>query len=171
MGTTLETTARIEIIGANPYVLVTAAQAATVRAGWRKPMPVLVRINDQAVAAWRTNMMPTGHGDFRLYLHGEMRAVTRTEVDDVVTIELTFDEQYRNGPLHPVPADLQAALEDDRDAAENWRSLTPSRQKEILRYFAALKSPEAQNRNVARIVKILKGEPDHFMGRDWLNGK
>ena len=60
MGTTLETTARIEIIGANPYVLVTAAQAATVRAGWRKPMPVLVRINDQAVAAWRTNMMPTG---------------------------------------------------------------------------------------------------------------
>jgi hypothetical protein len=48
------------MIGVNPYVLVTAAQAATLRAGWRKPMPVLVRINDQAVDAWRTNMMPTG---------------------------------------------------------------------------------------------------------------
>ncbi len=55
-------------------------------------MPVLVRINDQAVAAWRTNMMPTGQGDFLLYLHGEMRKVTRTKVDDEVTVEMTFDE-------------------------------------------------------------------------------
>ena len=31
----------------NPYILVTATQARTIKPGWRKPLPVLVRINGE----------------------------------------------------------------------------------------------------------------------------
>jgi uncharacterized protein YdeI (YjbR/CyaY-like superfamily) len=55
--------------------------------------------------------------------------------------------------------------------AKNWAKLTPSRQKEILRYFAALKTQEAKDRNVERMVRILGGDAGRFMGRDWRDGE
>ena len=48
-----------------------------------------------------------------------------------------------------------------------WKALTPSRQKEILRYFAGLKSPQAQRRNVQRALQVLAGGKARFMGRSW----
>jgi uncharacterized protein YdeI (YjbR/CyaY-like superfamily) len=62
-------------------------------------------------------------------------------------------------------------LSEDPVAKRTWALLPPSRKKEILRYFAALKSPEAQERNLARMMHILSGSDAHFMGRDWKNGK
>jgi hypothetical protein len=167
----LSLTATIEIVGVNPYVLVSAAQVAVLKPEWRRPMPVLVKINGGPKVPWRTNMMPNGRGDFLLYLHGEMRDVSGTTVTDVVTIDLMFDETYQNGPQHSVPDVLQTALDGDETMASNWSKLTPSRQKEILRYFAALKTHEARDRNVERMVQVLGGEAGRFMGRDWLDGK
>lgn len=167
---TFQRTGRIEIVGVNPFVLVNASTAMSLRPGWRKPMPVLVRINGVPSAPWRTNMMPTGAGDFRLYLHAEMRKATRTAVGDVVAFEVTFDEQYRNGPLHSTPAWFQRELDNDDVVAANWMNLTPSRQKEVLRYFARLQSDVAKERNRALIVRALRGEEIHYMGRDWIDG-
>jgi uncharacterized protein YdeI (YjbR/CyaY-like superfamily) len=100
-----------------------------------------------------------------------MRDVSRTKLGDVVSIDLAFDETYRNGPQHAVPGLLQAALDGDDTMAKNWAKLTPSRQKEILRYFAALKTQEAKDRNVERMVRILGGDAGRFMGRDWRDGE
>jgi hypothetical protein len=36
------------------------AQSKSIRSGWRKPLPVLVRINAKPAAPWRINMMPAG---------------------------------------------------------------------------------------------------------------
>ena len=44
----------------NPYILVTPGQAKSIKPGWRKPLPVLVRINAKPAAPWRINMMPAG---------------------------------------------------------------------------------------------------------------
>jgi hypothetical protein len=171
MRTTLSLTATIEIVGVNPYVLVSMAQVAVLKSEWRRPMPVLVKINGEPKAPWRTNMMPNGRGDFLLYLHVQMRDGSGTKVGDVVTIDLTFDESYRNGPQHSVPESLQVAFDGDETVASNWSKLTPSRQKEILRYFAALKTQAAKERNVERMVRVLGGDAGRFMGRDWLDGQ
>ena len=61
----------------NPYILVTPAQARTIKPGWRKPLPVLVRINGKP---WRINMMPVGDGRFYLYLHGDVRKESGTKL-------------------------------------------------------------------------------------------
>ena len=134
-------------------------------------MPVIVEIEGPSLVSWRTNMMPAGGGDFRLYLHGEMRKSSGTKVDDMVTVVVRFDDEYRNGPLGPEPEWFRAALDGHPRADASWRELTPSRQKEIVRYFSNLKSGEAKRRNLTRMMRILGGEDDHFMGRDWSEGK
>ena len=40
----LRFTSLIKLRERNPYILVTRAQASSVKANWRKPLPVLVRI-------------------------------------------------------------------------------------------------------------------------------
>jgi hypothetical protein len=161
----------IKIVGVNPYVLVSATRAAKIQSAWRKPMPVLVRINSMPKKPWRINMMPKGDGSFYLYLHGNVRKASQTKVGDKVEVEIEFDAKYRNGPLHPVPAEFRLALNEDPSAKKAWSSLPPSRKKEILRYFAALKSEQARERNIARMMHILSGNEGRFMGRDWKDGK
>src|SRR6267154_2677395 len=134
--------------GINPYILVTPGQAKSIKPGWRKPLPVLVRINGKPAVRWRINMMPVGDGSFYLYLDGDVRKASGTKVGDRVRVEVSFDARYRNGPQHRVPAWFRAALQENPRALKNWEALIPSRTKEILRYFARLKSEEARARNL-----------------------
>src|SRR5712691_12245004 len=160
----------IRIRAPNPYILVTASQAKSIKPGWRKPLPVLVRINGKPAEPWRINMMPVGDGSFYLYLHGKIRKASGTKVGDRVEIELRFDAKYRNGPQHPVPAWFRAALRKNPQALKNWEALIPSRKKEILRYFARLKSPEARAHNLERALHVLSGRKGRFMARAWDSG-
>ncbi len=160
----------IKIRSPNPYIPVTPAQAKAIKPGWRKPLPVLVRINGKPVEPWRINMMPVGDGSFYLYLHGDVRRASGTKVGDRVRVEVGFDARYRNGPQHPVPSWFHAALQKNQQALKNWHALIPSRKKEILRYFARLKSPEAHARNLERALHVLSGRKVRFMGRAWDDG-
>ena len=161
----------MEIIGVNPYVTVTAEQAKRLRDNWRKPMPVRIWINGKSGDPWHVNMMPKGDGSFYLYLHGDIRKATGTAVGDEVAVDVEFDEAYQNGPMHPMPAWFQAALDKSPTAQKAWDKLIPSRQKEVLRYFDGLKSPEAKERNLQRAMHVLEGNEDRFMGRMWKEGK
>ena len=160
-------TGRIEIRGINPYVPVGSEIAARVMAGWRKPMPVKVRVNGQPNPPWRINMMPAGDGSFYLYLSGIVRDVSGTGVGDEVEVELAFDGEYRSGPAHPMPSLLAKALERNALARRGWAELPPSRQKEILRYLTGLKSEEALERNIERALHVLAGGQARFMARSW----
>src|SRR5882724_3315268 len=125
-------TAIIRIRGINPFVRISAGRAKAIRPEWRKPMPVLVRVNDQPLKAWRINMMPAGDGSFYLYLHGDVRKASRTAVGDRVRMEVEVDAAYRNGPQHRMPPWFKRELDEDPRATENWRRLPPSRKKEML---------------------------------------
>jgi hypothetical protein len=168
MSIRLDTT--IEIQGVNPFVRVSSSQANSLKPGWRKPLPVLVHINDQLTAAWRTNMMPDGNGNFYLYLHGSMRKASGTKVGDRVRVAIEFDSGYRNGPQHPMSKWFRQALDGNPQTKKNWTALIPSRKKEVLRYFSRLVSEEARARNLARALHVLSGQSGRFMGRDWKNG-
>jgi hypothetical protein len=160
--------ARMEIRGINPYVLVSTARAKRIKAGWRKPLPVLVRVNGHPKSApWRINMMPTGTGAFYLYLHGSVRSASKTKVGDVVAVEVVFDSAYRGGPATAIPSWFRIPLSRNAAAKSAWAALTPSRKKEIVRYLTALKSDEARERNVIRALRVLSGAKERFMARSW----
>lgn len=157
----------IKLRGVNPYVLVSRTRSAKIRPGWRKPMPVLVRINGQPKQAWRINMMPVGDGSFYLYLAGVLRKASEAHVGDRVQVQVRFDDQYHGGPIHPMPTWFKAQMVSNPAARRAWKALVPSRQKEILRYLFALKSKEARDRNTARMIHILSGNKGRFLARDW----
>lgn len=167
-GCMLRFKAKIEIVGINPYVRVSAARARRIKADWRRPMPVLVRVNGHPEKSpWRINMMPIGDGSFYLYLHGSVRRASKTNVGDTVRVEVGFDEKYRGGPLTAMPAWFRVPLSKNAAAKRAWAELTPSRKKEILHYLAALKSDEARKRNVVRALRVLSGGKERYMARSW----
>src|SRR5258708_24231036 len=109
--------ARLKLLGINPYILVSAARAHGIKAGWRKPLPVLVRVNGHPTTRpWRINMMPNGNGAFYLYVHGEVRRVSNTKVGDRVQVEIAFDAAFRNGPMHRIPARFLVPLVNNSNA-------------------------------------------------------
>ena len=164
---TLRFRSRIEINKINPYVLVRADQAARLKSNWRRPMPVRVKVNGTPDTPWRTNLMPVGDGHFFLYLHGQVRKASDTSVGDSVSITLEFDDEYKGGPAHPMPPWFGDELDRNPNAKKGWANLTPSRRKEILRYFAGLKSAAAQERNVRKALHVLAGGKARFMARAW----
>jgi hypothetical protein len=163
-------TATIKIRGINPYVLVSAPRANAIKPGWRKPLPVCVRINGKPEQAWRINMMPVGDGSFYLYLRGDVRKASGTAVGDRVRVEIAFDASYRSGPQQRLPSWFKQALLGSPQALQNWQSLIPSRRKEILRYLSALKSPDARARNLSKVVRMLSGKTGRFMARTRKDG-
>ena len=163
--------ALIKMRGINPYVMVSAARVRAIKAGWRKPLPVLARINGKPRQPWRINMMPAGDGRFFLYLHATVRKASGTKVGDVASVAVEFDDTYRGGPLGPIPRWFSAELRRKPAAKEGWDALPPSRRKEILRYLVRLKSPEARERNLRKALHVLGGGKARFMARSWSNGR
>lgn len=167
---TITFTSTIQLRGVNPFILVRRTQARAIRADWRRPLPVVVRINGRTTPDWRVNMMPVGDGSFYLYVHGAMRKATAAAVGDRVRVELRFDPAYRGGPQHPPPAWFTEALRRNPRAAGGWKELPPSRKKEIVRYFARLRSAAPRARNLRRVLHVLAGGRGRFMGRYWAAG-
>jgi hypothetical protein len=168
---TLRIAARIAVRGVNPYVLIDALQAKRLKPNWHRPLPVVLRIAGLPQHRWLTNLMPAGNGDFYLYLHEHMRRVASAAVGDRIRVELQFNAAYRGGPAHSMPKWFRDALREAPAALQNWRRLIPSRKKEILRYFASLKSAAARARNLDRAMHVLGGQRDRFMARDWEDGR
>ena len=162
--------ALIQRRGINPFVEVSSAWAEALAQGWRRPLPVLVRINDKPQVPWRINLMPAGDGDFYLYLHEIVRNASGTSVGDRVSVELSFYAYYRSGPQPRMPQWFKQALDENPRALKNWTALIPSRKKEILRYFSQLKSSDARTRNLSKALRVLSGEAERFMARDWRKG-
>ncbi len=166
-GTKLRFRARIGIDKINPYVPVSAGRATRLQPGWRKPIPVLIRVNGKPETPWRINMMPVGNGAFFLYLHATVRKASGTKVGDTVTVEIAFDAAYKGGPAEPMPAWFASALRRNRAARRGYEALPPSRKKEIVRHLARLKSAEAQQRNLKMALFVLSGGKARFMARSW----
>ena len=160
----------IKILKINPYITVSASCAKSIKEGWRKPIPVLIKINGKPDKYWLINLIPTGKGSFYLYLHGKVRKESNTKVGDRVHVEILFDSKYRGGPSSPIPRWFQIELNKNGKANESWNKLTPSRKKEIIRYLLMLKSDEARKRNLVQAINVLSGNEARFMGRAWKDG-
>lgn len=66
-----------------------------------------------------------------------------------------------------IPQKLEAALKKNKKAQQAFSQLSPSRQKEILRYINFLKTEESLDRNIKRAIGFLTGT-EKFVGRDKL---
>ncbi len=153
--------AKIQIIGVNPYVLLPAAILKNVfkEAGKEKgAIPVRGKLNDHQYI----QTLVKYSGKWRLYLNGHMRKAAGIDVGDIAKVTIEFDPRERIIEMHPK---LKAAFTKNKKAKEVFDKLSPSRQKEIVRYIGSLKTEESVDKNIIRALKFLTGK-ERFVGRD-----
>ena len=153
--------ARLEIIVGNPYVFVPAPVLSQLfqQAGRDKgPVPVRGTINGKA---YQQTLVKYA-GDWRLYINLQMLKDSPRRIGEVLEVRIEFDPSDRSIAM---PPKLKAALENNASAKAVFDGLSPSRQKEIVRYIAQLKTEASVERNVARAINFLLGK-GRFVGRD-----
>ena len=152
--------AKTQIIGVNPYVLVPAGLLKYIfqKAGKDKgAIPVKLKISKEDFIQ---NLVKYS-GKWRLYLNGAMRKAAGKDVGDTIEINIDYDSKERTTPMHPK---LKKAFKENREAKTAFDKLSPSRQKEILRYINNLKSEESVEKNIKRAIDHLINSGS-FVGR------
>ena len=153
--------AKIYIIGVNPYVLLPSAVLNYIfqKSGKEKgAIPVKLKIGREKFIQ---NLVKYS-GKWRLYLNTPMRKAARKDVGDTIDIHIDFDPKPRTTPIHPR---LEEAFKENPNARNVFEKLAPSRQKEILRYINFLKSEESVDKNVQRAISHLTDNKP-FIGRE-----
>ncbi|MBK8565243.1 MAG: YdeI/OmpD-associated family protein [Saprospiraceae bacterium] len=153
--------ATIDIIVGNPFVLLPEEVLAGLlaQAGQHKgKVPIKGTINGKP---YRQTLVKYA-GAWRLYINMVMLKDSPRRVGEKVEVSIEYDPEDRSIPIHQK---LQTALDENPVAKAKFESLSPSRQLEIVRYIAHLKSEESVERNVARAIGFLKGE-ERFVGRE-----
>ncbi len=153
--------AKIFIIGINPYVLLPEAvlQSLFKQAGKDKgAIPVRGTLNGNAF----TQTLVKYSGKWRLYFNTPMRKAAGIDTGDTANVKIEYDPEPHIIPMHPK---LQDVLQQNKKAKAVFENLTPSRQKEILRYIGSLKSEISVITNVEKVIKNLLGK-GRFAGRD-----
>jgi uncharacterized protein YdeI (YjbR/CyaY-like superfamily) len=146
--------ATIHIIGINPYVYLPddSLNVLFEQANKSKgPIPVRGTINGKQFI----QTLVKYQGAWRLYINGEMRQAAGVDVGDRAHIEIEFDPVPRIEAIHPKFRD---ALSKNKAAKTAFEKLTPSRQKEMLRYLNSMKTETSLERNIEKIIQHLIGE-------------
>lgn len=153
--------ATIEIIGINPFVFVPeeVLQALFKQSGKEKGH-ILVKglINKKPYK--QTLLRYAGH--WRLYISNIMLNDSPKKIGEEIEITITFNPD--NKETATVPA-FTTALNKTKVAKITFERLSPSRQDEIVRYLAKLKSEEALARNIEKALLFLTGKGS-FVGRN-----
>ena len=153
--------AKIEIIGVNPFVFLPARRlkAIFIQAGKDKgPIPVRGTIDGHPYI----QTLVKYSGAWRLYINGPMLKDAKKQVGDTTTLTIEFDTEERVISIHPK---FESALQYNPKAKEVFDKLSPSRQKEIIRYISQLKTEASVDTNVSRAIDFLCGK-ERFVGRD-----
>ena len=153
--------AKVQIIGVNPYVLLPASLLKYLfqKSGKDKgAIPIKLKIGGKDFIQ---NLVKYS-GKWRLYLNAPMRKVAGKDVGDIIEIQIDFDPKPRTTSMHPK---LKKAFKENLNAKKAFERLSPSRQKEILRYINFLKSEESVDKNIHRVIAhLISNKP--FIGRE-----
>ena len=153
--------AKIRIIGINPYVLLPSTLLKYIfqKAGKDKgAIPIQIKIGEKNFIQ---NLVKYS-GKWRLYLNGPMLKAAGKDVGDTIEVQIDFDAKPRITPMHPK---LKKAFKENKEAKTAFEKLSPSRQKEILRYINFLKLEDSVDRNIKRAILHLVGKQS-FVGRN-----
>lgn len=153
--------ADINIIGINPFVFVPKEilDAIFTDAGKDKGhIPIAGTINDKPYQ----QTLVKYSGEWRLYINMIMLKDSPKRIGETIEVTIGFDSNVRAITPHP---QLLKALQENTKAKEVFDRLPPSRQKEIVRYIANLKTEESISKNIVKAIGFLKGD-NKFVGRD-----
>lgn len=124
----------------------------------RGHIPVYGKVNDKEY----TQTLIKYQGEWRLYINTTMLKNSPKRIGEEISVEIQIDETDRTLAPH---SKLTKALNENPSAKEVFESLSPSKQKEIIRYISFLKSENSINENIEKAIGFLLGK-NRFIGRD-----
>lgn len=149
------------MIGINPFIFVPAKILSAIfkQAGKDKgPVPVCGTVNN---LAFKQTLVKYS-GEWRLYINTTMLKDSPRRIGEMLVISIAYDPEKRTVAMHPK---LKIALRNNKKANQVFDKLPPSRQKEIVRYIAYLKTDDSVIRNIDKAIQFLLGK-GRFAGRD-----
>ena len=151
----------LKIIGVNPYVDVPEdlLQSLFVASGKTKGhIPITGKVNGNPY----TQTLVKFSGEWRLYINTTMLKNSPKRIGEIIELSVRFDPKPRT---IEEPAQFIAAEKKKKKAQMVFETLSPSRQHEIIRYLAGLKSDTALQKNIPRAINFLLGK-ERFVGRE-----
>ncbi|WP_404985964.1 YdeI/OmpD-associated family protein [Chryseobacterium sp. M5] len=151
-------TAKLEIIGINPFVFLPDKVLNEIfeTSGKNKsPIPVKGTVNGKE---FRQNLMKY-LGEWRLYINLTMLKDSPKRIGEMLEIFVEFDNSDRTISIHP---DLEKAIKENPVILQNFENLIPSRRLELVRYINNLKTEASIQRNIEKIIRHLTGDTDFF---------
>lgn len=101
-------------------------------------------------------------GEWRLYINMKMLKNSPKRIREIIEIQIEYDPIDRTIEPHPK---FTQALAKNKAAKDVFGKLSPSRQKEIVRYISNLKTEKSIENNVTRAINFLLGN-ERFVGRE-----
>jgi uncharacterized protein YdeI (YjbR/CyaY-like superfamily) len=83
-------------------------------------------------------------------------------IGETLAVTIAFDPEDRTILLHP---ELEAAFALNKEALQVFDGLSPSKQKEIIRYISSLKTADSRRKNIEKAMGFLLGK-NRFVGRE-----
>lgn len=154
-------TAKLEIIGANPFVFVPFKILDSIFKQANKDkgaIPIRGAINQQPFK----QTLVKYSGSWRLYINTTMLKDSPKRIGEKIKVFVEYDPEERITAMH---SKLELALSKNRKAKKVFDQLSPSRKKEIMRYINNLKNEASVDGNVTRAIQFLSGN-GRFVGRD-----
>lgn len=156
-----EFTATLEIIDGNPFVHVPPVILEDLfnQANKQKgAIPIKGAVNGKPYQ----QTMVKFRNHWRLYVNMVMLKNSPKRIGESINVSIEFDPSDRSIEPHPK---FVNALKSNETARKVFEALSPSRQKEIVRYISFLKTEKSVDRNVERAINFLLGKV-RFVGRD-----
>jgi hypothetical protein len=142
--------ARIYKVGINPCVKVPSGitEKMTATKGY-------IRIKGKIERhPFTQTLVPVKNSEYRLYVNGPMLKGSQTRLGDTVKFSIEQDHTPWTETITMSPR-FRKALQ-KHGLLNMFKGLIPSRQKEILRYLNYLKTEEARERNMRKVLTQLK---------------
>ncbi len=143
--------AQIYKVGINPCVDVPDRISSKLIAT-KGYIPVKGTINEHS---FRQTLCPVKDGPFRLYVNIPMLKGGDVKVGDKARFIIEQDERPKTEIS--MPTELRKELKKYK-VLEQFLLQTPSRQKEIFKYFSYLKTEDARKRNLEKIIGLMKNK-------------
>ncbi len=102
---------------------------------------------------FQQTLVPVKNANYRLYVNGLMLKGAGVKLGDKVNFQIEQDFTSRK-KAYPMLKAFKKKL-DEHNLHQVFKKLTPSRQKEILRYLNYLKTEESLMRNIEKVIRQL----------------
>lgn len=152
--------AKIEIIGINPFVFVpqNILQSIFIQAKKEKGfIPIKGNVNGKPFQ----QTLVKYSGEWRLYINTIMVKNSPKRIGEIIEISISHDPDSRE---IKIPPEFKKALNADNAAQLIFEQLSHSRKQEIFRNLVRIKTKESFDNNITRAINFLNGK-ESYLGR------